>query len=229
MSARSITKLGALALATIFAGACADQANSPTAVLHESEVAPLHAHVGAPGAEIGTTAGWYRGQVVTFFYNQPFDCPLPLSDDGLAGSDSECVLGTTAAMPPRGGNDPVVYVTVPLFEDTDGITLHCPVAGDCINHPSTIDLSRVFGAGTENATLPPHSHVIDVARGGWWEIEVNGITTREAWDAIEREKSLAEIRNQQALGTVTPDIDTNLFLFFNVMRENNRRGGPFGR
>ena len=188
-----------------------------------------HAHGQSQGVEVGTTAGWFQGEVVTFLYTQDFQCPLPLEDGGMAGSDSDCVLGTATADAPRGGNDPVVYVTVPLFEDTDGITLHCPVAGDCINHPETIDLSRVFGAGTENALLPPHSHVVDVKRGGWWEIEVNGVTTREAWDAIEREKSLDEIRVQQALGTVTPDLDTNLFLFFNVMPQNDRRGGPFNR
>ncbi|TVP58961.1 MAG: hypothetical protein EA351_02555 [Gemmatimonadales bacterium] len=188
-----------------------------------------HMHGANQGVEVGTTAGWFQGEVVTFIYNQPFDCPLPLEDGGMAGSDSNCVLGSATADAPRGGDDPVVYVTVPLFEDTEGITLHCPVAGDCINHPSTIDLSRVFGAGTENALLPPHSHVVDVKRGGWWEIEVNGVTTREAWDAIERERSLDEIRVQQALGTVTPDLDTNLFLFFNVMPRNENRGGPFNR
>ncbi|CAN5654123.1 hypothetical protein BH23GEM11_BH23GEM11_19440 [soil metagenome] len=225
----------ALALPLLALG-CADDRSTPTAPDQLSALQAQgpanHAHgdMDSQGVEVGTTAGWFKGDVVTFLYNQPFECPLPLEDAGMAGSDSDCVLGTATTNAPRGGNDPVVYVTVPLFADTDGITLHCPVAGDCINHPSTMDLSRVFGAGTENALLPPHSHVVDVARGGWWEIEVNGVTTREAWDAIEREKSLAEIRVQQELGTVTPDIDTNLFLFFNVVPENNRRrGGPFGR
>lgn len=159
---------------------------------------------------------------MTFFYNKDFECVLPaeaqFSDEVIASTpaDSDCVLAAEAERAPRGGNDAVAYVTVPLFENTDGITLHCPVAGDCINHPSTIDLSRVFGPGTEKAALPPHSHVVDVNRGGWWKVEVNGVTTREAWDAIEQKKSLAEIRNQQAMGTVTADLDTNLFLFFSV-------------
>jgi hypothetical protein len=226
MIRRNLSGVGVLALVAFAGTACTDtsptEASLPTADAHFA-----HAAKGPPGKEIGTTAGWFKGQVVTFFYNQDFQCPLPLADGGTAGSDSDCVLGTEAAMPPRGGNDPVAYVTVPLFENTEGITLHCPVAGDCINHPSTIDLSRVFGPGTENAALPPHSHVVDVRRGGWWVVEVNGVLTREAWDAIEREKSLAEIRRQQDLGTVTPDLDTNLFLFFNVMPQNDNRGGPF--
>jgi hypothetical protein len=233
MSRWSIARLGTLALVPLFAVACADDTLSPTdtssEALSASDAAAAHAHAGPPDAEIGTTAGWFQGETVTFFYNRDFDCPLPVADGGMVGSDSGCALGSAAAMPPRGGNDPVVYVTVPLFEDTDGIALHCPVAGDCINHPSTMDLSRVFGAGTENAALPPHSHVVDVQRGGWWEIEVNGIATREAWDAIEREKSLDEIRVQQALGTVTPDLETNLFLFFSVRPENRRGSGAGGR
>jgi hypothetical protein len=79
-----------------------------------------------------------------------------------------------------------------------------------------MDLSPIFGPGTENALLPPHSHVIEEKRGGWWEIEVNGVTTREAWDAIEDAKSLEEVRAQQEAGTVTGDIPTNLFLWFNT-------------
>lgn len=205
------------------------EAQAPRAATNESMHGHGHDHGLGQGVEVGTTAGWFQGEVVTFVYNQPFDCRLPLEDGGMAGSASDCVLGAATTNEPRGGNDPVVYVTVPLFEDTEGITLHCPVAGDCINHPSTIDLSRVFGPGTEDALLPPHSHVVDVKRGGWWEIEVNGVTTREAWDAIERERSLDEIRVQQALGSVTPDLDTNLFLFFNVVPQNDRRGGPFNR
>ncbi len=226
---RNVARLGTLAFATLIVTACAD--NAPTEALASSDAHSAHlsaqAAKGGKDADLGTTAGWFKGEAVTFLYNQPFDCPVPLADGSVVGSTSGCALNAEAAMPPRGGNDPVVYVTVPLFADTDGITLHCPVAGDCINHPSTMDLSRVFGAGTENALLPPHSHVVDVKRGGWWLIEVNGVTTREAWDAIEREKSLAEIRVQQNLGTVTADLDTNLFLFFNVLKKNERRGGPF--
>lgn len=214
---------GTLAMAMAVVAGCSD---SPTEThsMNALQADAAHSnHSPRGGADIGTTAGWLKGQAVTFFYNQQFDCVLPadaqFTDEVITSTaaTSNCVLAAEATRPPRGGNDPVVYVTVPLFENTDGITLHCPVSGDCINHPSTIDLSRVFGAGTENAALPAHSHVVDVRRGGWWKIEVNGVTTREAWDAIESKKSLAEIRNQQALGTVTPDLDTNLFLFFNVM------------
>ena len=85
---------------------------------------------------------------------------------------------------PRGGNIPVVYVMTPLFAPAPA-NLHFPVAGSCINHPSTIDLSRVFGPGTENAALPPHSHIVDEKAGGWWEIEVVGVTDPAVWQQVE--------------------------------------------
>lgn len=173
---------------------------------------PDRAHHGTI-AERGTTPGWFDGRTIDFTYSKDFFCE---DSDPSSQADSGCVLGAEPQTAPRPGDVPVVYVLVPLFDETDGLDLHCPVAGDCINHPSTMDLSPVFGAGTENTPLPPHSHVVEEKRGGWWEIEVNGVTSREAWDALEAGKDLASVREQQAAGTVTDDIPTNLFLWFNT-------------
>jgi len=222
---------GTAAVAVLIAAGCAD--GGPTDAL-----APAEAHfarhgsapMGPPNADLGTTPGWLKGETVTFLYNKEFECFNPPSSDAESG----CLLGEAAAKAPRGGNDPVLYVLTPLFAPARDLNLHCPTAGDCINHPGDIDVSpvqalleSVLGPIPSVIPLPAHSHVIDVQRGGWWEIEVNGVLTQEAWDAIAREKTLAEVRVQQALGTVTGDIDTNMFLFFNVMKQNDRRGGPF--
>jgi len=116
---------------------------------------------------------------------------------------------------PRTFNIPVLYVMTPLgFTPAD---LQCPVAGDCINHPSTLDLSPIFGEGAENALLPPHSHIVDVARGGWWEIEVIGVTDENIWDQIAEAKDLDTVRDLQDAGVgITGDIPSNLYLFFGV-------------
>jgi hypothetical protein len=220
-------RFGCLATVALLATACAE--STPTAVQADAGAHFDHetqpGNPGNPRAGMrGTTAGWLNGQTVTFFYNREFDCVLPakaqFSDEIIrhTPAESDCVLAAEAVNPPRRGRDPVVYVLVPLFEETAGITLHCPVAGDCINHPHDIDASRVFGPDAAAIPLPPHSHIVDQQQGGWWKVEVNGVTTREAWDAIERAKNLAEVRNQQAMGTVTADLDTNLFLFFRVIR-----------
>lgn len=169
-------------------------------------------HSSAAGAARGTTDGWFRGETVTFFYNKPFFCAQPPTSSATSG----CEVGAEAQIPPRPGPVPVLYVLVPLGFNVDPATLQCPVPGNCINHPATIDLSRIFGPGAGNVLLPPHSHVVDEMRGGWWEIEVIGVTDPDAWNRIVQGKSLAAVRQEQAAGKATPDIETNLYLFFQV-------------
>jgi hypothetical protein len=233
MITRNRFGFGTAAFAMLFAAGCADAGPTGTdALLAEDAHFARHGSgpMGPPNADLGTTPGWLKGETVTFLYNKDYECFNPPASDAASG----CLLGEEAAMPPRGGNDPVLYVLTPLFTPSGDLNLHCPTAGNCINHPGDIDVSpvqdvleSVLGTIPSVIPLPAHSHVIDVQRGGWWEIEVNGVLTQAAWDAIAREKTLAEVRRQQALGTVTGDIDTNLFLFFNVMKQNSNRGGPF--
>ena len=129
-------------------------------------------------------------------------------------------------MDPRPGKIPVLYVMTPVgFRPADA-TLQCPIVGSCINHPSTIDLSRVFGPGSANVPLPAHSHIIDSnlaesqangGEAGWWELEVVGVSSPTVWDAIVAGKSLATVRSLQAAGTgITDDIPTNAYLSFSV-------------
>jgi len=174
----------------------------------------LAGHNSAAGDAKGTTGGWYDGRTVTFTYPKNFFC----SEPPTSGATSNCELGEEAVRQPRAGdNIPVLYVMTPIGFRPAESTLQCPVVGSCINHPSTIDLSRVFGAGTENAALPAHSHIVDVAKGGWWEIEVIGVTSQETWSQVVAAKSLDGVRALQAAGVgITGDIPTNLFLFFNV-------------
>ncbi|CAN5502749.1 hypothetical protein BH23CHL10_BH23CHL10_04850 [soil metagenome] len=173
---------------------------------------PVNAgHQSSAGADKGFTGGWFDGETVEFFYNKDFFCSEPPE----SGADSGCIVGAEPVTPPRGGNIPVLYVMTPLgFTPAD---LQCPVAGDCINHPSTLDLSPIFGEGAENALLPPHSHIVDVARGGWWEIEVIGVTDEGIWDQIAEAKDLDTVRELQDAGVgITGDIPSNLYLFFGV-------------
>jgi hypothetical protein len=208
------TLVAALALS-----ACSDASSGMLHTGPHDAAAPAFAHNAVGDAEFGTTAGWADGKTVEFFYRKDFFCrQLPAS-----GADSQCALGAEPTVAPRGGRIPVVYVMTPLGFRPDDATLHCPDVGDCINHPRTIDLSRIFGAGTENAELPAHSHVVEGpgtlkgASAGWWEIEVIGVTSPAVWDEVVQGKSLARVRELQAAGVdITPDLPTNLFLFFGV-------------
>ena len=174
----------------------------------------LAGHNSAGGDAKGVTGGWLDGETVTFFYPKAFFCKEPPT----SGASSNCELGEEAATAPRAGDSiPVLYVMTPLGFRPDESTLQCPTVGSCINHPSTIDVSRVFGPGTENFALPAHSHIVDVAKGGWWEIEVIGVTDPAVWAEVVEGKSLDSVRELQAKGVgITGDIPTNLFLFFNV-------------
>lgn len=183
---------------------------------------PVNAgHQSSAGDDKGFTGGWLDGRTVDFFYNKDFFCKEP----PVSGAESNCEVGAEPEIAPRGGKIPVLYVMTPLGFDPGA--LQCPVAGDCINHPNTLDLSRIFGAGTENAQLPPHSHIVDVDQGGWWEIEVIGVTDEDVWNQIEAAKDLDTVRDLQAaliepgdadgIGDgITVDIPSNLYLFFDV-------------
>jgi hypothetical protein len=174
------------------------------------------------GAQTGFTDGWENGKTVSFFYNKNFFCVQPPS----SAAPSQCEAGEDGTVDPRPGKIPVLYVMTPVGFRPDESTLHCPVVGSCIDHPSTIDLSRVFGPGSADVPLPAHSHIIDTqlpestANGGvagWWELQVIGVTSPEVWDQIVAGKSLATVRALQRAGTgITDDILTNSYLFFSV-------------
>jgi hypothetical protein len=175
-----------------------------------------HRFFSAEAAEAphGFTAGWLNGDTVQFFYTKDFFCEPPPT----SGAPSQCEVGEDGTVDPRPGPIPVLHVMTPLgFRPADA-TLQCPVVGSCINHPSTIDLSRI--GGPADALLPAHSHIIDVMHGGWWELQVIGVKSPAVWDQIVAGKSLATVRALQAAdptgSTITGDIPTNAYLFFSV-------------
>lgn len=172
---------------------------------------------GADPSFVGDTNGWLRGETYNFHYTVPFFC----REAPASGASSHCEVGADARYDPSQQYDPL-YVLVPIgFTPTNPNTLQCPTAGQCIDHPHHIDLSRVFGSGTENALLPPHSHIVRTAFSGqpeWWDVEVVGVTSQAAWHQIVMGKSYATIQDLRASHSqsVTADIPTNLFLYFAV-------------
>ncbi|MEO7296841.1 MAG: hypothetical protein ABIZ57_11955 [Candidatus Limnocylindria bacterium] len=182
---------------------------------------PVNAgHQSSAGDDKGFTGGWYDGRTVDFFYNKDFFCKEPPESE----ANSDCIVGEEPQTAPRGGKIPVLYVMTPLGF-TPEERLQCPDAGDCINHPSDIDttpinsvLDSVFGTDVPNViALPPHSHIVDVDQGGWWEIEVIGVTDELVWNQIAAAKDLDKVRDLQEAGVgITGDIPSNLYLFFDV-------------
>lgn len=206
-----------------FGAACGDDDDDPTPVNTPAAMATTPAgddetpegDATAEGDDevLGETPGWAGGATGTVFYTKDFFC-----------NDDTCETGNDGTNP-DGVTEPVptVWVLVPLFMETDGIELHCPTAGECVAHPSEINVSSI-GLG-DTIPLPPHSHIIDPDEAGFsaaaetpWDVVVVGINSREAWDKLEAGKSLAALRAVQAEGetSATGDVPTDLILFFGV-------------
>lgn len=175
-----------------------------------------------PGvAQTGFTPGWFDGKTVRFFYHtNNFFCRTPVADGQPVGSTSGCEVGSDGTVDPRPGPKPDLFVMTPVGFRPDASTLHCPTVGQCINHPSTIDLSRLFGPNAANAPLPAHSHIIDQVEGNWWELKVIGVKDLATWNQIVAGKSLSTVRTLQANDPahvhITGDTFTNTYLFFEV-------------
>jgi hypothetical protein len=170
----------------------------------------------SPG-HVGFTNGWYDGHTVRFYYTKNFFCAEPPASK----ASSKCEAGSDYTQTPASSFDPL-YVVVPLGFTPPKSTLQCPVAGKCIDHPSTIDLSAVLGKGTSDLALPAHSHIVATANGGqseWWNVDVVGVTSLKAWDKIVWAKSDWELQHLQRTDSsqVTGNITTNLFLYFAVL------------
>ncbi len=163
----------------------------------------------------GNTAGWLDGKTVKFQYSKNFYCAAPPS----SGAPTHCEGGAQARFAPVTGQIDPLYVVTPVGFTPATSTLQCPVTGACIDHPHTIDLSRIFGSTTSNALLPPHSHVVTTSASGvpeWWRISIIGVTNQAAWDSIVSGKSFGAVRACQAAASCTATIPSNLFLFFAV-------------
>jgi len=186
-------------------------------------MSPNFAGSGHSGAQTGFTPGWLNGKVVKFFYHtNNFFCRVLVSDGQPVGATTNCEVGADATIDPRPADHsiPNLYVMTPVGFRPDASTLACPTVGNCINHPSTIDLSRIFGPSTANAPLPAHSHIIDKNSGNWWGLTEIGVKDLPTWNAIVAGKSLSVVRALQASDPgqthITSDTLTNVYLYFQV-------------
>ncbi len=177
--------------------------------------------------QIGVTAGSVQGRKANFLYSENYFCDRRVP----ARSSSHCEAGAPATKLPPGTpsvsyTDPL-YIIVPLFGKAGG--LQCPTSGYCIDHPATTDLSRLASAlgkspqSLGNAPLSPHSHIVLTRNGAqpeWWNVKVIGVTSPSTYYQIARAKyQYSDVQRLRAQGnaTVTPNIPTNIFLWFQVL------------
>lgn len=188
---------------------------------HAASSTPLPCQLGGPSCiNIGFTEAWLNGKTVDLEYSHDFFCQQPPSST----APSNCEVGAGAQTNPPSGDvvSPIRTVT-PMGFTPPSATLQCPVAGQCIDHPSTIDI------GGSSVALPPHSHILiddESFQSTWWPIVVVGVKNIAAWNKIVKGKSETAVQACQAAGNCTSDIPTNGFLFFQVLGPGASTQGP---
>lgn len=174
-------------------------------------------HSGAH-AETGFIGGWLDGEVVQLRYTRLYFCEEPPA----SAAPSDCVVGAPAEVTPRGGPIPPIYAIAAAGIQPDVATLHCPGGSTCLNHPSTLDLSRI--GGPPSALGAPHSHIVADRQGGWHQTVNIRVRDLAVWNQIAAAKTLAKVRELQAdpavggAGLISQDTPTNIFFFLEVQQ-----------
>ncbi|MDT0440597.1 MULTISPECIES: hypothetical protein [Streptomyces] len=184
---------------------------------------------------IGVTDGWYEGKTIKFLYTQNFFCDPAVA----SGAPSKCEAGAKYRNVPPGTTsdkftDPL-YIPVPLFKPAPK-TLQCPANVPCVDHPTTIDLSRLASAlkmpasALKNTELPGHDHIItdrNNNRPEWWPVYVVAVTDPGSFAKIQEGKSFDTVKKLAANPNsgVSQPIPTNTFLWFQTLPGANS-GAP---
>jgi hypothetical protein len=179
--------------------------------------------------EFGMTRAFYRGHSVSFTYTKGFFCDRHVK----SAASSNCEAGKKFRQAPKGGHDRL-YITVPLGFGTKAMSMDCPNGLICVDHPGTIDLSRLepvlkplyptltdaqLTAALKNFATPGHNHFVATRAGGapeWWSVRMVGVTHQALFRRINRHRSARYLLKQVRAGRTTGVIRTNLFLFFAV-------------
>lgn len=179
--------------------------------------------------EFGMTKSFFNGRTVSFTYSKGFYCDRHVASAASSG----CEAGVKYKVAPAKSFDPL-YITVPLGFTVPPMSMECPSAVACVDHPGTIDLSALEPAlkglypqltaaqltsALKNFATPGHEHFIATANGGraeWWNVDVVGITSASVWNSINVHRSFAYLNQEIKKNLTTGIIPTNLFLYFAV-------------
>jgi hypothetical protein len=179
--------------------------------------------------EYGMTKAFYNGKATSFTYTKGFFCDTSVKSKASSG----CEAGATFKKAPAKDYDPL-YITVPLGFTVPMKSMECPDGLVCVDHPGTIDLSRLekalkplypttsakdLRAALSNTATPGHDHFITTRNGGkpeWWDVKVVGVTSKAEYQKIAQHKSSKYLLHQVKAGKTTGVIPTNLFLYFGV-------------
>ncbi len=181
--------------------------------------------------QYGKTDTSFGGTTVVSTYTHGFYCDRTVTSAASTG----CEVGATFVRPPQTKYDPL-YITVPLGFTVPMNMLQCPAGLVCVNHPGTLDMTRIEASlkpfypqltaaqltdALKNFVTPGHDHFIATTNQGkpeWWDLKVIGVKNKATYDDIFAHHSTAYIAQLQRAHNpnVTPTISTNVFEYFSV-------------
>jgi hypothetical protein len=179
--------------------------------------------------EFGLTKAYFKGDTLAFRYTKGFFCDTTIP----AASTTGCEVGAKFRHAPAKHFDPL-FIVVPLGFKLGHMPMECPSGLVCVDHPGTMDLTRLEPAlkplypsltdaaltdALKNFATPGHNHFITDTNGGrpeWWDVRVVGVTDKAEYKRIIDHRSTAYLRHQVRAGKTTPVLRSNLFLFFSV-------------
>lgn len=187
---------------------------------------PLQYNCGndAPGCgQVGESYGYYNGTNVDLLYSENYYCDSNVSSGatsgcevgaGPSGSPSATSSGGTGTSLGNTTHADTLYIPVPLYSPTPAT--QCTTGPTCIDHPPTIDLSRLGGpfSTATNVPIPAHDHVVTTRNSGlpeWWNVKVVPIANATDWQTFQ--SSGGKLTPAQISGAA----GTNVFLFFQVL------------
>jgi hypothetical protein len=181
--------------------------------------------------QVGESNGYYNGTNVDLLYSENYYCDANVSSAATSG----CEVGAPASGSPSAtsagdsgtslGNTThgdTLYIPVPLFANPPAT--QCTATATCIDHPPTIDLSRIAAdlpgspnpTTVENVPIPAHDHVVGTRNGGlpeWWNVEVVATTSPAVFATLTSTTAIAAaVTHSTAI-----EAPTNAFLFFQVL------------
>lgn len=226
MFGRTRTRVAGLAVALALVG------GATTVALADTSSPPSNSVANGRGIdEFGLTDAYFKGHKLDFTYTKGFFCDTSVA----AGASSGCEVGQKYTTPPAQHFDPL-YITVPLGFSVPMDMQQCPSALVCVDHPGTVDLSRLepalkplypqltdaqLTAALKNYAVPGHDHFITDTnrfRPEWWDVRVVGVTSAKVYSRIQQHGSFSYIKEliRAKNPNVVGPIRSNLFLFFGV-------------
>ena len=183
---------------------------------------------------IGQSYAYLNGQYVQILYTENWYCDANVSSAATTGCEVGAPPSSHPSAQSSGGtgtslgnttHGDTLYIPVPLFADPPPTQCAAGTATMiCIDHPKTVDLSRIAAAlpgspspsSVSNVPIPAHNHVIATrnnANPEWWNVEVVATTSPSTFAGLT---SLSAINAAVAAHSAI-EAPTNAYLFFQVL------------